>query len=203
MGSFCTNCVATQQIIADGDPCRIFFIRDAGGFGQKITLSSPKGELIPVLGDNVVNVGLEERWSLLSGSIRGIYDDYGVFRLDPADQDCARHFLTSVASSLYSTGGEVSREDETFSTDAFRELLKKGDVEETWDKFMRASERGVLFSSSFHRDGPRQVKFAAMHESAYQGLLALARADEKNGPERLAARIAANLPEQLDKVRDF
>lgn len=202
MGSFCTNCVATQQIIADGDPCRIFFIRDAGGFGAKITLTSSKGEQISVLGDNVVDVGIEERWTLLSGSIRGTYDDYGIFRLDPVDEDRARHFLTSVAASLYSVGGDDALENETFSTDVLGEMLEKGDIDGAWDKFMRASERGVLFSSSIHRDGPRQVKLAAMHESAYQGLLALARGDERNSPERLAARIAANLPENLKALQE-
>jgi len=35
MGSFCSSCFVTRQTIEDGDPVRIFFIRDASGLMTK------------------------------------------------------------------------------------------------------------------------------------------------------------------------
>jgi hypothetical protein len=74
-----------------------------------------------------------------------------------------------------------------FSVASFAETLTS-DVAGAWAMFCRAAGRGVLFSRSFHNDGPMPVRFAAMHDSAYLHLLSNAR-DHRGAdtPERRVA----------------
>ena len=165
MGSYNVTCIASGQTIAEGDDVRVIFVRDASGLHGKVSVKTRAGQE-STLDQGPYSVGVDAIWQAASQSFRGHYADYGEFNLHPDDRDRAKAFMKTIAP--YLCNGHVNSSD-TFTVASFDESID--DIDKCWRILMEASVRGSLFTTSIFQDGPRSIRLAAMHESAYRHLV--------------------------------
>lgn len=186
MGSFYGSCFASRQTIATGDRCRIVAVV------QSTTLSPVE---INVGGKTFTEYGPTDHrshpsafWTPMTGFLSASYDDFGNVVMDFTGQsrrEAVQFIRKLLSDDLEIKQGSSPEHDPGFhlrtfmqeNTPALLAAIKTATADDVtdqelakcWDYIWSVAQRGRLFA--IHRDQPRALQFALMHEAAYQALL--------------------------------
>jgi muconolactone delta-isomerase len=192
MGSFNIKCFASNQVIAEGEACRVVVII------QKASFHPMTAELH---GKKTAQLGVSNRcgatdawWSPVTAFMSGHYADYSKVELDDTPEN--QTILTEFYNSLYRTGATVVDDEKQTTVFDFPALVQKHapqlhakltvqtsfydrirpeelDMEEAmvlWDVLQDAIISGQAYKAN-SLQVVRPVKLAVLHEASFQQLV--------------------------------
>lgn len=198
MGSFIVQCFASKQVISEGVGCRVALLRQANTFHS--VKASWSGKSHEVHGVCTLGVGIDALWRPSSGFLKAEYIDYGLFKL--ADTTENHSFLLEVFVNLWDDSIMVHaiQGDQLELAFDFRALVQEKapvlfsalstnkallagqkfdaflfeEAAVLWDCLQEAMREGHVFEVDSVTGSLRPLSLAAVHESAFEELIAVA-----------------------------